>query len=438
MNFENSIHKQFLQLADLITKEILIQVISAPQIMQQAIEQYRSKGFYVHSRKKETTIQLLGGTVIPIQTVYMLPRQSKKKRKKRGKGRHGLLGKGVYPVLKILGIAHRSSPALQNEVTLSALNNPFVEAQEILERHGIDLSEKRVRTISESVGAQALENRDQQLEQYEQGNLEQDDTFTGKRIVISIDGGRTRTRKNKKGNKKKNNKRKGYHTDWKEPKLYKIYAIDEDGNKLDQQLPPYSDGTLDGKEKFKQILKMNIYKTNVVNADQIICIGDGAPWIWNIFDEIIEDMNINSEKVYKVLDFYHASKHLWAVIDTMPQLTQPQKIRLFKKCRRLLKQGHIESLIEMLGKKAKGNKDVHKELEYFHGHEQKCRYDLFIQQNIPIGSGAIESTIRRVVNLRLKGAGMFWLKENAEAFLHLRCQLKANRWKQFFIKYINS
>jgi len=422
----------------LVTKENLFQALSAPQLIRQAIDQYCSKGFYVHSKKRKTTVQLLGGTVFQLETVYMLPRQSRKKRKKRGKGQHSRLGKGVYPVLKLLGVAYRSSPALQNEVTLSALNNPFVEAQETLNRHGIDLSEKRVRTISESVGVKALENREQQLAQFEHGILEQDDTFTRKRIVISIDGGRTRTRKNKQGKKKKNNKRQGYHTDWKEPKLFKIYAIDEHGNKLDQQLAPFSDGTLNGREKFKQILKMNIYKTNAVAAEQIICIADGAPWIWNIFDEIIEEMNIDPQKVHKVLDFYHAAQQLWTVIDTMPQLSQAQKQRLFKKCRKRLKQGHIEQLIEMLGQRAKGNKDVHKELKYFHGHEQKCRYDLFVRQNIPIGSGAIESAIRRVVNLRLKGAGMFWLTANAEAFLHLRCQLKANSWKQFFIKFINS
>ena len=58
------------------------------------------------------------------------------------------------------------------------------------------------------------------------------------------------------------------------------------------------------------------------------------------------------------------------------------------------------------------------------------------KKNIPIGSGAIESAVRRIVNLRLKGAGMFWLKENAEAFLHLRCQLKSGRWDEFFLKRI--
>jgi len=367
----------------------------------------------------------------------MIPRQSKKATKKHGNGRHKRRPKGVYPVLKLLGIACSSSPALQNEVTLSALNNPFAEAQETLARHGIDISEKRVRTISESVGAKALENREQQLEQYDDGTLVQDNTFKGKRVVITIDGGRLRIRKTKKGKKKKNQKRNGYNTDWKEPKLFKIYAIDEDGNKLDHQIHPYSDGTLDGHKKIKHILKMYIHKTNISNADQIIFIADGAAWIWIMADEIINEMNINASKVYKVLDFYHGCEHLWTVIDAMLELNQSQKKRLFKKCRSRLKKGHIDSLIEMLGKKEPNNNSVHKELRYFHGIENRCRYDLFTQQNIPIGSGAIESTIRRVVNLRLKGAGMFWQNENAEAFLHLRCQLKANRWKQFFINHIN-
>jgi hypothetical protein len=48
---------------------------------------------------------------------------------------------------------------------------------------------------------------------------------------------------------------------------------------------------------------------------------------------------------------------------------------------------------------------------------------------LPIGSGAIESTIRRVVNLRLKGASIYWHKTSAEAVLLLRSYYKAERWK---------
>lgn len=420
----------------MISEQLLLESISQSDFIEQAIDNYRSKGYRVHSRQRTTTVQFKGGRRVQIQTVYMRPRPSRKPGRKRGVGRRGRQGKGIYPVLKLLGIAHQSSPALQNDVTLSALNNPFVEATETLQRQGVAISEKRVRTISESVGKAALNDRDKELEQFTTGTLEPGNSFAGKRVVVAIDGGRTRTRQPKQGNKKRGQQRQGYHTDWKEPKLFTLYAIDESGHKLNKQLLPYNDGTITGRDPFEQLFKMYLYKTGIVAASQIIFIGDGAPWIWNTIDEIINELNINPDLVTKVLDFYHATEHLWQVIDALPNVSEKQKQRLFKKFRTQLKNGNIDSLIETLGRKANRNKDAYKKLSYFHGHEDKCRYDQFIEKNIPIGSGAIESAVRRIVNLRLKGAGMFWLKHNAEAFLHLRCQLKSGRWNEFFLKRI--
>jgi hypothetical protein len=436
LHFEQSLHQQFVKAADMISEQVFLEMISKPDFIEQAIDSYRSKGYRIHSRNRTTTVQLKGGRTVRIKTVYMLPRQSSKKGRKRGVGKRGRQGKGIYPVLKMLGIAHQSSPALQNDVTISALNNPFVEATETLKRHGVEISEKRVRTISESVGKAALKDRDKELEQFSNGTLQKGNTFAGKRVVVAIDGGRTRTRQAKKGKKKQGQQRQGYHTDWKEPKLFTLYAIDETGRKQKKQLLPYNDGTITGRDSFKQLFKMYLYKTGIVDASQIIFIGDGAVWIWNIIDEIINEMNINPEIIDKVLDFYHAVEHLWEVIDALPNLTQKQKKRLLKKFRTQLKKGKIDSLIETLGRKANRNQDAYRKLSYFHGHEDKCRYDQFIKKNIPIGSGAIESAVRRIVNLRLKGAGMFWLKHNAEAFLHLRCQLKSGRWDEFFLKRI--
>jgi len=54
------------------------------------------------------------------------------------------------------------------------------------------------------------------------------------------------------------------------------------------------------------------------------------------------------------------------------------------------------------------------------------------EQHLPIGSGSVESAIRRVVNLRIKGAGIFWRFENAEAMLHLGCQFKSRNWNEFY------
>jgi hypothetical protein len=47
-----------------------------------------------------------------------------------------------------------------------------------------------------------------------------------------------------------------------------------------------------------------------------------------------------------------------------------------------------------------------------------------------MGSGAIESTIRRVVNLRLKGNGIYWTEDNAEAVFQLRAAVVSGRWEE--------
>ena len=53
---------------------------------------------------------------------------------------------------------------------------------------------------------------------------------------------------------------------------------------------------------------------------------------------------------------------------------------------------------------------------------------MFEGQNVPCGSGSVESAIRRVINLRLKAPGTFWKIEMAEVFLFLRSQLISGRW----------
>jgi hypothetical protein len=45
-----------------------------------------------------------------------------------------------------------------------------------------------------------------------------------------------------------------------------------------------------------------------------------------------------------------------------------------------------------------------------------------------VADGSVESVIRRVINPRLKGASLFWLKETAEAMLFLRSHYKFGRW----------
>ena len=74
------------------------------------------------------------------------------------------------------------------------------------------------------------------------------------------------------------------------------------------------------------------------------------------------------------------------------------------------------------------SKDIRKHRDDLIKNQSRMAYAQLTAMKLPIGSGAIESTVRRVVNLRLKGASLFWCRASAEAILLLRSYYKADRW----------
>ena len=63
--------------------------------------------------------------------------------------------------------------------------------------------------------------------------------------------------------------------------------------------------------------------------------------------------------------------------------------------------------------------------------EERLNYAKVSARKLPIGSGAMGSLIRQVVNLRMKGNSEFWLKDNGEIMLNLCCQWIAGSWHNF-------
>jgi len=138
-----------------------------------------------------------------------------------------------------------------------------------------------------------------------------------------------------------------------------------------------------------------------------------------------------------LLDFYHATEHLHTFAEAA--FTQPKEQQAwFKQARSLLKRGQSVNLLnqmQTLSKQRRGDclAILSSEIQYFTKFHQQKRlsYSQLAGMKMPIGSGAIESLIRQVVNQRLKGNGKFWLLENAEAILHARCQWAAGTWSTF-------
>jgi hypothetical protein len=368
-----------------------------------------------------------------VTTVYCAPAA------RTGKGR-GREGGGVYPEFGVLGIQEGSSPALVREVGRQvALLPSYAISREELARRGVDLDIKEIYGIGKYAGAAALTYRRRLLEQYRAGLLAAGSEWAGKRLGVFVDGGRTKIRtltRRQKGRGKHKTQRRRYRTDWREPKLLIIVELDQRGRMVPGS-KAVLDGTFEGPDELMELLAMYLHLWGAASA-QLVCLGaDGAPWVWERWDWVIQRVGLKANRVTKTLDWCHAVHHVSLALEEVVEDKEVRR-RLFKKLRKWLKQGDWWEVVAELSQRAKDLPNGHAlwtELSYLerHGEEGHLDYARFRRRGVPMGSGAIESAIRRVINLRLKGNSISWYKQNAEGMLLLRCLVLSNRWDDTFV-----
>jgi hypothetical protein len=145
---------------------------------------------------------------------------------------------------------------------------------------------------------------------------------------------------------------------------------------------------------------------------------------------LVQALGLGTEQVHELLDFYHAAEHLGKVAAQRKDWSAKARSRWRHQQRRLLLGGELQRVIDAVSELCRGrnSKSIRTHRDYFIKNQGRMAYAQLMAMNMPIGSGAIESTVRRVVNLRLKGASLFWCRASAEAILLLRCYYKAGRW----------
>jgi len=380
---------------------------------------------------RRTPVHFLGGARLTLTVPYVVEELRGRRGTRRGVGCRRASGSGSYPTLEALGVSNRATPALQSEVARQTVRcASFADAQEALGERGIELDAKTVRSLALSVGSKALVQREDRINAARQGIVLSDE-YVGKRIVISPDGGRIRLREGGRRGRKGKNGRRRYRTPWREPKLFSVYVIDEQGNKV-KEIPMFYDATLGDPDAMFKILTAELLLRGAARAAEIIVVADGAPWIWNRVDALADALGVERNKIVRVADFYHAVEHLTAFAELCSGWNEEKRRRWIRKMRRHLKKGKIKDVIKIMRElcKGRGKARIKTELQYFETRKDYMRYHAFQWRKIPIGSGAVESAIRRVINLRLKGPSIFWREENAERMLHLRAYLKAGRWDE--------
>jgi PAS domain-containing protein len=368
---------------------------------------------------------------ITVMTLYCSPRG------RTGKGR-GSEGSGLYPELAAYRISEGSSPNVQSEIGRLVGLLPIEQARAELARRGLEQDEKAVRRIAGELGAQILTGRTRELMRFRRGELPAGKEYAGKSVAVGIDGGRVRVRTIVKPIRVSGKtKRKKFRVEWREPKVVILFEVDKKGRMV-RGSRPVIDGTLQGPDALIELVAFHLHRMGAAQANVVTFVADGAPWIWKRLDWVVAQVGLDSSRVVEALDWCHAVHHVSVALASL-SLAEGQRQELYQRLRGLLKKGKSRLVIDELTVLAvvqPADSPAWREIRYLTKHSDagRLRYNCFRCRGVPIGSGAIESTIRRVINLRLKGNGIYWTEENAEAVFQLRAAVVSGRWEEI-LKY---
>ena len=322
------------------------------------------------------------------------------------------------------GCINKSSPIYYGLVAQFSTICPSYEvACTLLNYQGIYAKHKRVRELSIKTGAFAAKLG--LLAQLDKG-----ENMSGKRVVVQIDGGRSRLRENKEAYTKKGYQK--YDGNWREPKLIAIHILDENGHVARLLSKPIYRATVQDAKACMDDLVQTLKILKVDEASEVQFLADGAPFIWRRIRKAFKKAGVAAKKITYTLDYYHAVQHLKTLSEFLP-LSKEKRNEQFEQWKSWLWDGLANSIVRQfkrLIRKTKStlNKKMKAELNYFKRHHCHMQYKQFRKRKLLCGSGLVESAIRRVINLRFKGPSTFWYKENLNNMLVLRCAFLSGRW----------
>ena len=179
-------------------------------------------------------------------------------------------------------------------------------------------------------------------------------------------------------------------------------------------------------EEFGQAALVETHHRGLETAAQVVAVTDGAVWEQGFIDYHRED-------AARVLDFPHAAEYVAEIGQTVwGEGTETTNEWLTEQLHTLKHEGPTDVLSELrsLTQDHPEQPKLSKALSYLEKREDQMQYPLYLEQGWPIGSGAVESANKLVVEARLKGAGMHWAPAHVNPMLALRNAMCSGRWPQ--------
>ena len=338
--------------------------------------------------------------------------------------KHNLKSKLIVPLDEYLGIdklPFKVSLKMMIEIAFWGQNQPsFQKAKEIIKRvHNINISPDMILKITKYVGKLVYNHNYNIALNIWNNRANIDMTITKKKgtLYIQADGAAVNTRIEDENG-----------STWKENKLGIFFSDDDMYKRTDKSnIINHKEyvSYIGNVETFKMLVFAKAVELKYWEYECIVFISDGATWLRNMIEELFPEAIQILDKFHLIENIYDYAKYIF---NEDMKKAEKFKDKIIGYC--------YSREYNLIVKELKKYKDVTISKTvcnlpvYLENNKNKIDYSTYEHNGWFVGSGAIESSNKTVVQLRLKQAGMRWSVDGANYVIALRCMWEGDHWNK--------
>ena len=329
-------------------------------------------------------------------------------------------GYSEVPLDKTLGLTelpHKMTREMMLEVAFYGQNqSSFADASAMIERAlGMEINKETVREITESVGKRVFEADTLKAEHLisNMHEIEAREEKDGRTLYIMTDGAAVNTRVEDENG-----------STWRENKTVIVFTNKDmikrkDGGNIiiNKEYAAF----IGSAEEFRGYVLSAAVNAGYGKVSEVVIIADGATWIRNMARELFPEAT-------QILDLYHLKENIYTYAKHKFSQNEKEYTPWAEAVIAKIENGNADEVLKQLPEDEKLPTGVVNLRTYMTNNIDKINYPEYKSKGYFVGSGAIESANKVVVQRRLKQAGMRWSVDGAQAVLTLRAKVESKLW----------
>jgi hypothetical protein len=299
--------------------------------------------------------------------------------------------------------AHQQmSLGLEDKLAFTITATPsYEDAAAVAGKWGVVVDDSTLHALTQRLGAKAEARTQAALRKVP---AERDPQRAATRLaVLMLDGWQVRQRGPGWGRKKTDKPRVEWH-EWKTGVFYRHEQSGVTAGGRGVLAEKVVIGWQGDPVEFGRRLHWEALRGGLGRARHTLVAGDGAPWIWNVAQD-------RWAGATQVLDFYHASQHLWELGRALHGDDEAAAARWVEPRRHQLRHGNEQRVLRQIARlevpAGEAGEIIRREQNYFASQSGRMNYQRLARRGWPIGSGPVESACRQK-QCRFKRPGQFW------------------------------